>query len=49
MSKVDFKSLKESKKAKSKALKGAIVLKKVCEITNKECTRDCGDNKCEKL
>lgn len=46
MSKVNFKELKASKKAKSKALKGGIVLKKDCPVSGDDCTKDCKENIC---
>jgi len=46
---VDKKALKASKKAKKKALSGAIVLKNHCPFTQDDCLEDCEPNKCNQL
>ena len=49
MKKVDVNSLKESKKAKRKALNGSIVLKNNCPYDEDVCVDECEANKCNKL
>ena len=45
---MDKKKFKELKKAKSKAIKGGLVLKNDCPFTKDECLLDCEQHKCDK-